>query len=365
MPYITMLRQTGTSWEFENEALLEDFLQRHLQTLLGLKVIAQQHAINGQICDLIAVSGRGQLAILELKNQEDRYIHQQLTRYFDAFLEEQPFADITDYSQPIRLLAIAPSFHRDNFIDRKYSRLDIEFLTFQVISNERGHALQLRHLDTGDCTQIALPEVPGEPRPEVPNPPKALLSLLAKCLPVEKEGILALRRQILSFDLRLQEIVAGGSILYGSGKTNLCAELRYDKTRSQVALFLWLPHRASRQTVVARLRVWTDWQTVSDLAHIPKALGSTITVDEWLKGNLEPLKKVVPQNTLVQERYRQDATWRSEFINGHRGNKAVAHHQSGIAMTFELYRTLMAQPHLSSELEMLTQLALQTWRRRL
>lgn len=274
--------------------------------------MAQQHAINGRICDLIAASETGQLAILELKNQKDRYIHQQLTRYCDACLEEQPFADIAHYSLPIRLLAIAPSFHRDNFTDRKYSHLDIEFLTFQVISHEHGHALQLRHLDTGGCTQIAVPEVPGEPRPEVPNPPKALLSLLAKCSPLEREGILALRQQILSYDPRLQEIFTGGSILYASSKTNPCAELRYDNTRSRVALFLWLPHRTSRQTIVARLRVWTDWQIVSDLAHIPKALGSTITVDKWLEGNLEPLKKVVPQNTLVQERYRQDATWRSD-----------------------------------------------------
>ena len=86
-----MLRKTGTGWEFENEALLEDFVQRCRQTLLGLKVTTQQHPINGQICDLVAVSETGQLGILELKNQEDRYIVQQLTRYFDTFIEERPF----------------------------------------------------------------------------------------------------------------------------------------------------------------------------------------------------------------------------------------------------------------------------------
>jgi RecB family endonuclease NucS len=110
-----MLRKAGTGWEFENEALLEDCLKRHLETLLGLKVIAQQQTIQGQVCDLVAVSETGQLAILELKNQEDRYIVQQLTRYFDAFHAEKSFADRADYSQPMRLLAIAPSFHRDNF----------------------------------------------------------------------------------------------------------------------------------------------------------------------------------------------------------------------------------------------------------
>ncbi|NEQ47591.1 MAG: DUF91 domain-containing protein [Leptolyngbya sp. SIOISBB] len=71
-------------------------MKRCWKTLLGLKVIAQQRPINGQICDLVAVSETGQFIILELKNQEDRYIVQQLTRYFDAFIEERPFFLMTN-----------------------------------------------------------------------------------------------------------------------------------------------------------------------------------------------------------------------------------------------------------------------------
>lgn len=362
-----MLRKTDIGWEFENEALLEDFLQRHLQALLGLKVIAQQHAIDGQICDLVAVSEAGQLAILELKNQRDRYIHQQLTRYFDAFLERKPFADIGDYSQPIRLLAIAPSFHRDNFTDRRYSRLDIEFLTFHLISHDSSHALKLQHLDTGDCYQVALPGVPASPRIKVLNPPKALLSLLAKSLPAEREGILALRQQILSFDPKLRETVTSGSILlYGSGKTNLCAELRYDNLRSQVALFLWLPHRTRTQTqdIVARLRIWLEGSCITHLAHVPKALGSTITVDEWLAGNLKPLKKVIPQYDYILEQYRNDADWRTRFIEEFRDSTGVAPHTSGIALTFRAYQILHTEHQLSNSLGTITGLALKTWLRR-
>ncbi len=360
-----MLRKTLTGWEFKNEALLEDFLKHKLQTLLGLKVIAQQHSVKGQICDLVAISETGQLAILELKNQEDRYIHQQLTRYFDAFIAEKPFANIADYGQPIRLLAIAPTFHRDSFTDSKYSRIDIEFLTFNFASQDNRPALTLRHLDSGATGTVLLPQVLTDTIPEVHSPPKSLLSTLAKCSMPEREGVLALRQQILSFDGRLQEIVSRGSILYGNGKTNPCAELRYDQQRACMALFLWLPHCTNRQTIVARLRIWSDWQLVSDLAHIPKALGKTVTINEWLEGHHRPQKKVVPQNALVQEKYHQDAVWRSEFISGHRGNRAVAHYQSGIAMTFELYCTMTDQTNLSNELVTLVNVTLKTWQSRL
>jgi len=358
-----MLRQTGTGWEFENEAWLEDFLQRHLLTLLGLNVIAQQHAINGQICDLVAVSETGQITILELKNQEDRYITQQLTRYFDAFLEEKPFADIADYSQPIRLLAIAPSFHRDNFTDRKYSCLNIEFLEFQVKPGQIL-ILELKHLDTGELWAMEIPEPPSTPIQEIPSPPKSLLSLLAKCPEIERSGILALRQQLLSFHTQLLEMTNGGSILYGSGKSKLCAELRYDSRRECVALFFWLPHRlttGSRQTVVARMRVWTNWHTVSDLAHVPKAIGRTITVQEWLDDRFQPLKKVIPFHPELKQRYEEDPRWRMQHIGAYRGSTATAHHSSGIALTFEGYQKLIQRPKLSNRLSDITQLALDTW----
>lgn len=61
--------------------------------------------------------------VLELKNGEDRYIVQQLTRYYDALREEKPFNEKIDYEQPIVLIAITPSFHKDNFTDRKYHLL--------------------------------------------------------------------------------------------------------------------------------------------------------------------------------------------------------------------------------------------------
>ena len=71
---------------------------------------------------IVAIDENKRLVVLELKNCEDRYIVQQLTRYYDALLEEKAFNEEIDYGQPVRLVAIAPSFHKDNFTDRKYHK---------------------------------------------------------------------------------------------------------------------------------------------------------------------------------------------------------------------------------------------------
>lgn len=362
-----MLRTTGVGWEFESEALLEDFLKRHLQALLGLKVIAQQHVINGQICDLVAISENRQLAILELKNQEDRYITQQLTRYFDAFRDEMPFADLADYGQPIRLLAIAPSFHRDNFIDRKYSQIQIEFLTTQIHQTESEYSLVLRHLDTEECSTIQIPEVFLPNTHEIPSPPKSLLSLLSKCPEADRDGVLQLRQQILSFDRRIREVVTPGSILYGSGKSNPCAEVRYDSKRERATVFLWLPHAIiayKRRDIVARMRIWTDWITVSDLAHVPKGNGRTITVNEWQEGKLQPLKKLLPKDSYSRKRQETDPDYRDQCFQNVKKNVEARNwwvgYRSGLAMTANAYKNHI-KSDFSSHIDDVTELALKTW----
>ncbi|MGB3192685.1 MAG: endonuclease NucS domain-containing protein, partial [Limnoraphis sp.] len=118
MQSFVTLRKTGSCWEFESEEALEDFLFSHLEEILSWTVIQRQYIVNGQRCDLLATDKTGRLVVIELKNVEDRGIVQQLTRYYHALLEEQPFRDRIDYDKPVDLVAIAPSFHRDNLIDR-------------------------------------------------------------------------------------------------------------------------------------------------------------------------------------------------------------------------------------------------------
>lgn len=85
------LKKTGTGWEFVNEAALEDFVWDNLKPLLNLTPLKRQYFVKGEICDILAVDDNRQLVVLELKNTEDRYIVQQLTRYYDALLEVKPF----------------------------------------------------------------------------------------------------------------------------------------------------------------------------------------------------------------------------------------------------------------------------------
>jgi RecB family endonuclease NucS len=101
------LRKTGTGWEFVSEEALEDFVEAHLENLLDLTIVKRQYIVSEQRCDIIAVDGDRSLTVLELKNGEDRYIVQQLTRYYHALLETKPFADRVNYDRPVRLIAIA------------------------------------------------------------------------------------------------------------------------------------------------------------------------------------------------------------------------------------------------------------------
>ena len=83
MESFVSLRKTGSGWEFESETILEDFVWANLQQLLGLIPLKRQYRVSGQICDIVAVDENKRLVVLELKNGEDRYIVQQLTRYGD------------------------------------------------------------------------------------------------------------------------------------------------------------------------------------------------------------------------------------------------------------------------------------------
>ncbi len=86
------LRQTGSGWEFESEAALEDFLEENLLALFGLHPLKRQHYVNEQFCDIVAVGDNNNLVILELKNTEDRYVVQQLTRYYDGLRNNKHLA---------------------------------------------------------------------------------------------------------------------------------------------------------------------------------------------------------------------------------------------------------------------------------
>lgn len=239
------LRKTGTGWEFISEEALEDFVEAHLESLLGLAVIKRQFTINEQRCDIIAVDENKSLTVVELKNGEDRYVVQQLTRYYDALLEHKPFAEQVKYDFPVRLVAIAPSFHRDSFTDRKYNHLLLQFLEFAIVPAGDNLYFHLKDVDTGHTSQVEITYQERESTENIPSPPKEFRNLLKKFIDDEQQVIWRIREKILRFDTRVQEIICSKSISYGKGQSKLCAQICVDRRTSEgyirPALMLWLP----------------------------------------------------------------------------------------------------------------------------
>jgi len=280
------LRQTSYGWEFASEAALEDFVWDNLEKLLGLVPLKRQYSVKGEICDILALNETRQLVVLELKNTEDRYIVQQLTRYYDNLLDEKPFSEQIDYSQPVRLLAFAPTFHRHNLIDRKHTKLMVDFLQVTVAQINQSFHLQLQDIDNHQTWSIPIPYQEldiSSVSSNIPEPPQLLLDWLGACSGLEQQAIIRLREKVLGFDERIQEEIEGkNTIRYGKGKTKLVAEICYQRKTHLPIIFLWLPIPASRQKeAIGRLRLWTDGETVTHMGHVTEGFGRMKLYSEW------------------------------------------------------------------------------------
>ena len=293
----TNLRKTEQGWEFENEAALENFVWTILEHLLKLTPLKQQYSVKGERCDILAVDENQRLVVLELKNLEDRYIVQQLTRYCDNLQEEKPVELEVDYALPIRLVAIAPKFHRHNFIDKKHHKLDFDFLLFEILQEGKKLYFNLKNIDSGQDAKVILPYPeeylidPYENSLPVLPLPKTLLKFLEKHSN-DKQNVLNIREKILRFDKHIQEKITTTSLTYGVEKTRgklhttkVCAEFYSYRGEFPLHFFLWLPYPKRRREGafykgfsqgIAMWRVFTsDWKSVSNLSLF---LGKTSSV---------------------------------------------------------------------------------------
>jgi RecB family endonuclease NucS len=364
------LRKTGSEWEFASEEGLEDFVEVHLQSLLGLTLIKRQFTVNEQRCDIIAVDENQRLVVLELKNGEDRYVVQQLTRYYDALLEHKPFADRVDYDQPVRLIAIAPKFHRDNLTDRKYHRLLFQFLQFAIVPDGKKLYFHLKDVDAEHLAQLEITYQEQYSNETLSEPPRLLRNFISKCNETQREGVLKVRRQILGFDRRVKEITESSSIKYGIGKNKLVAEFRFDSRRNCPAIFLWLPlpRGYNNHKIIARMRIWTDWEIVTDTGYIRKGIGIMINENEYKLGIVSPSAKLMPDT-------RRDLRARDRFVNEpvYRDNYVMKNlalyvskygrnyrHGSPLAMSIAYYFKIIGKSEESQSLERIVNLALES-----
>lgn len=247
MSQLYQINKTPDGCEFANEGVLENFIWDNLENLMKLKPLRRQHHVDGNYCDILAMGDNSQLIVIELKNTEDRYVIQQLTRYYDALLKEKPFQDTIDYKKTIELKVISPIFHKDNLTDRKYHKLKFDLLQFSIIGDSQPR-FQLKKLDRSSICEFEIPyewESTNNDTRQIPPPPKSLNTSLARCSKHDPNIMLMLREKILKSDERIQEIVKSGHFIFGKGKTKPCAEFtikQYYEDRPHHPLFsLWLP----------------------------------------------------------------------------------------------------------------------------
>ncbi|MBW4636846.1 MAG: DUF91 domain-containing protein [Gloeocapsa sp. UFS-A4-WI-NPMV-4B04] len=154
-----MLKKVNGKWQFASENNLEDFVWGKVNSLFGLSALKRQYSVYGDICDILALDGNRRLVVIELKNTEDRYVVQQLTRYYHSLQEQKPFQQQVNYQLPIRLIAVAPSFHRHNWIDREYHKLNFELMSFAISQQQNDVELQLTDLDTKKVSKVKILDV--------------------------------------------------------------------------------------------------------------------------------------------------------------------------------------------------------------
>lgn len=229
---------------------MEDFIWNNLKRLFRLTPIRRQHHASGNYCDILAVSETGSIAIIELKNSEDRYVVQQITRYYNELLVQKPYSDKIDYKQPIDLIVISPNFHKDNFTDKRYSKLNLRFIEFKL-SGESTLSFDAQDVDSGISCRAEVPFLISQDKEniiEVPSIPRSFNTGLSRCEYIDPSLLLAAREKIIKFDNRIKEVqLSSGDFLYGKGKTKPCAQIKFRKekivetSRDMLDFGLWLP----------------------------------------------------------------------------------------------------------------------------
>jgi RecB family endonuclease NucS len=295
-----MISRTSEGWKFLSEAALEKFVCENLKMLFSADLLKQQYNCNGEISDILAVDRDKRLLIIELKNTEDRSIIQQLTRYHANLLEAKPFPQEIDYSRPIRLIGITPSYHRHNLIDRLSSRLSFELLQFSIIDRNPSFDFQLEDIDRASAPQggrasapkictITYQAIEKLVVENLPEPPELLTKWLGACTQEEQAGLMLVRNKILGCHQKMkEEVIDKRYIQYGSGKTRLCAEIYFHSKIQKPVLFLWLPlpsagnrNMQKEKPMIGRIRIWTDGKGISHIGHVPEGFGKMKTPEEW------------------------------------------------------------------------------------
>lgn len=173
-------------------------------------------------------------------------------RYRHLILTRQPFAEQIDYSLPIELIAIAPSFNEDSLIDKAACKFEsnIQLLTFSFTVSERilhlsGRKHFIPYSIAGLADELSSEAVPkwSEMRETVPN----LAALTYNISDKNRDDFWNLRKLFLA-QPKVKEIVnsLGIRVFYATSHQKGCKTLaEICVSKAQVSLFLCLPSRNS------------------------------------------------------------------------------------------------------------------------
>lgn len=257
------LLDSALETKFLSEEKLEEFVWQNLASLLDLKSLHKQFYVDRNYCDILAVNQDSELVIIELKNTEDRYVVSQLVRYYDALLSHKPSSDLVDYSKRVHLIAIAPSFHRDNLVDQKYCRLDVRLLRFSISQEADNTCFELFDEQDRKISKIPISFSTPDAQHAIPEASRAFKNFVSKLIQDDQEFIYGVRERILSLDSKIKEEAKSGYFAYSRSKNLICAEIGgRSSTYSQKKglhgeISLWLPTNLSsvREPRIGRLIV--------------------------------------------------------------------------------------------------------------
>ncbi|PSM48381.1 hypothetical protein C7Y66_14685 [Chroococcidiopsis sp. CCALA 051] len=295
----------GRDIRFQSEVDLEYYIESQFNTIFSdLILVKRQYTIKTQRCDLLCCSkSNKQPVIIELKNEEDRGIVAQLIRYRKALLVKKPFVEQIDYSLPIKLIAIAPTFHEDNHTDKEASKFenDFEFLQFSI-KNDNGSGKFKLCGRTHDIPYpiFGLAEVSTSYDTSNNSLPVFTRNFRSH-LPLEYRNDFNTLRSLLITQPKVKEMVSRTyrKILYGTGEGENHKKLaEITNTGKGVQLFLWLPTQVETKIKVPIAR----FGLVLAENHNPFSKDSIV---EWIvctKTNIDIKEKQNPNKNLTFNR---------------------------------------------------------------
>lgn len=233
---------------FQSENDLEAYIELNFNKIFpDLILVKRQYSIKMQPCDLLCCSKlTKQPVIIELKNEEDRGLVPQLIRYRKAILTAKPFAEQIDYSLPVKLIAITPKFHEDNYTDKEASKFedDLYFWKFNVDNyNNLGKFTLCDKTYDIPYPICGLPETYLNYDAQLDSLPAFTFNFLGKLKKEYHNDFLFLRLLFMS-QPKVKEMVSPtySKLLYGTGEGENHKKLaEITNTSKGLSLFLWLP----------------------------------------------------------------------------------------------------------------------------